>query len=643
MKPLPILVLAVLGTVIHPGLAGAAVEVRQQAGGVPRDAVTVGDLVYLDEGPAVRTWRLSSDGSTAPQPLSVTAPLPGLIQGLAIKGNVLFASWRGDNPTGELALYSLADPERPVFLRHFSYSTNPFRSPGGIVLAGDHLYLADSESGVFTLDVTDPLDPAVISTLETFGLQRLAVTGTVLVAWGRSFLGGLLVETLSLADPANPASVGFYSGGNLFSGAVAGDLLVLVGDGMDVVSLADPANPALLANEPSVVGMGVLLHGGRAYVGTPQGLQVWNLTNPGSPVEVGVTPAPVERTLVAKGLAGDRALFFTETGQGLELDLAAVDAPVVDHSFDLPVGADSTGVVPTAGGVLVSDFYSGLRVAGPGLASVGRLDPPIFQGAFEDVAVEGNLGLLAAWGSGLLTVDLTDPAAPSQLGLLPFPFATAVAVQGSFAYLVSSTNGGVFAVVDLTDPANPQQRGSFNISKGLDVVFHQGLALVADEAAFGTGGLRVVDAGNPDQPQQVSHYTTCDSAGGVAAQGNLVAVACRDGSLHLVDLANPASPVQLGVYTDPEMFLQGNAVALDGTTAYFGHNSGIDVVDISQPGSPVLRRRLALAGAVRDLTLAQSGMVWAAAGPAGVYQLEASLFNDGFESGDTAAWGRAVP
>jgi len=641
-------IVAVVGILLAgPALGSAAGLVKLQAGGEIRDAVVVGDIAYLAAGASISVWQLSSDGATAPTHVATTEPLPGLVRGLAVSGDTLFATWATPAPYGELAVLSLADPLNPLHQLDFQYSTSSFLRPAGLVAIGDVLLMTDPESGLWVLDVSDPLAPSVTSTMFAAPSDQLVLNGSYVVGMGAGF-SGFLVEVLDVTVPSAPTSVGFYSSfGNYASAAVDGDLLVLIGDGFEVVSLANPAMPAWMATVPS---SGAYVHGGLvrgdlAYLGDDDGIQVWDLSDPTNPAAGALVSAPADRTKIGAThpvTGGTEALLFTETGRGLALDLSTPATPTLEHTFDLPVGSDPWDVAELADGSLaVADFYSGLRIADDALASLGRVDPGIAMGGYENVTVAGTTAYVASWGYGLLTMDVADSGAPSSLGSVEIPYASAVDVVGDVAFVVTSTNGGVFQAVGVTDPALPALRGMLGISHGWDVVAHDGMALVADQTNGGTG-LKVIDVANPDAPFELGSYTACDSARGVAADGDLAFLACADGSLHVVSIADPALPTQVGVYSDPGTYMPGTAVAVSGSIAWFGSDIGIDLVDVSDPTLPVLHRRVELPGAVRGIFLDEDGNGWAAAGLAGVYRIERVMLADGFESGGFDAWSGVV-
>ncbi|MGH2751933.1 MAG: LVIVD repeat-containing protein [Actinomycetota bacterium] len=111
---------------------------------------------------------------------------------------------------------------------------------------------------------------------------------------------------------------------------------------------------------------------------------------------------------------------------------------------------------------------------------IGRLALPHFQN--EDVDLGGDILLIsndAAESTGILyVIDISDPANPSilathQMGgnpLLGGPGHTASCVLDCrYAWV---TDGGSIRVIDLTDPANPVNKGTFATPAGGDVATH---------------------------------------------------------------------------------------------------------------------------------------------------------------------------
>ena len=631
-----------------PSLTVANDMLAAQAGGELGDAVVSGDIAYLGQGPSISVWKLAPDAVEAPSLVTITDPLPGLVRGLAVSGDYLFATYRTSYPDGSLAVFSLENPAVPVHRFDFEYVDSSFQSPGELVVVGDHLFLADGEAGVFSIDISSPMQPVVVGHVFNFGLRRLALSGSHLVGWGAGWLG-FAVEVISIADPAAPTTAGYYSSWGQFNdAAVEGDVMVLVGDGFEVVSLADPTFPASLTTVPGsgTYVRSLLLRDGIGYLGDENGVQVWDLSDPANPVAGVQVASPADRTecsVIHQTSRGAEALMFTGNGWGYTLDLGDADEPELDYTFDLPAGTDSTAVVDLGDTLVAADFYSGLRVLDADMNSLGRYEPGIPMGGYEDLDVEGSTAYMTSWGYGLLTIDLSTPGEPTPLGSLEIPQASGVDVKGDLAYVVSSSYGNAaLYITDVSDPSMPTIRATMPVSKGLDVLNVGDLVFVADQYGAGEGGLRIFDVSNPDSPAQLGHYSDCNSANGVAVSGDLALLACSNGSLHVLSIEDPAMPTQLGVYEDPDTYFQGQKVALLGATAWFGHDIGVDLVDISDPAQPTFLERLDIPSPVRGISIGSDGNPWVASSSAGLYRFAPAIFANGFENGTTSAWSLVV-
>jgi hypothetical protein len=101
------------------------------------------------------------------------------------------------------------------------------------------------------------------------------------------------------------------------------------------------------------------------------------------------------------------------------------------------------------GGLVVVD------VSNPAAPAItGTLDTP---GTARGVAVAGSYAYVADQGAALQVISVANPAAPTLAGSAAIPGCQAVAVAGSFAYVV---DGAALQVVDVSDPAAPVLLGS---------------------------------------------------------------------------------------------------------------------------------------------------------------------------------------
>lgn len=188
---------------------------------------------------------------------------------------------------------------------------------------------------------------------------------------------------------------------------------------------------------------------------------------------------------------------------------------------------------------------------------------------------------LVCYGEGafLVTADVTDPAAPVELGRLQLPYIlTEVTMLDELAFV--ETDEGLWRIFDLTDPSAPQQIGSMPLPGGLyDVDF------VGDLAYLGTGtGLHIVDLTDLAAPTIIGTWDDYWSVPHVTVRGDYAYLAAHYGDFQVVDISDPTQPFT--VYSD-EFQGYGWDVVLVGDYAYVV-NGHLRIYDISDPSSPTL-------------------------------------------------------
>ena len=176
----------------------------------------------------------------------------------------------------------------------------------------------------------------------------------------------------------------------------------------------------------------------------------------------------------------------------------------------------------------VADFFAGLRVidvsnpAAP--VEVGFLDT---GGLWFDVAVVDGMAYIAG-GAGLHVIDVSNPASPVEVGVLDTPGrAKGLAVVGDVAYIADDT---ALRVIDVSNPAAPVELGSVDtpaFATSVSVV--DGLAYVATSLL--DFGLRVIDVGNPAAPVELGglgeDVVDVDVVGGLAYVATFTAAGLR--------------------------------------------------------------------------------------------------------------------
>jgi hypothetical protein len=227
-------------------------------------------------------------------------------------------------------------------------------------------------------------------------------------------------------------------------------------------------------------------------------------------------------------------------------------------------------------GLLIDENY--MYTAGDAgfqVLDISNPSKPLLVGTYRtegpyasDVAVSGSYAYVAAgfWG-GLTIIDISDPSSPIYVGpYLTSDAVDAVAVSGDYAYLAAGYAG--FQAVDVSDPCAPVHVGGYD-TKG----FATDIALTGNYAciAAGSGGLQIIDISNPSEPNLVGLHYALGYAHGVFVSGNWAYVADGMAGLHIFDISNPSTPTRLGGY-DTEGY--AHSVFVLGSYAYVADGEG---------------------------------------------------------------------
>ena len=261
------------------------------------------------------------------------------------------------------------------------------------------------------------------------------------------------------------------------------------------------------------------------------------------------------------------------------------------------------------------------------LITVGAIET---TGTANHVDVVGGLayvtdGCSSAVG-GLRILDVSNPAAPVQLGSLDTGDAQAVQVVGGLAYVAgvaracsASTFPSGLRIIDVSDPAAPAELGRLDTFEAWDVEVVGSLAYLAD----GDISLRIIDVSNPAAPVEVGRLDLAgevEDARGVEVVGSLAYLADASDVLRIVDVSNPAAPVQLGVLAMPDSALD---VEVAGGLAYVAaFRAGLRIVDVSDPSAPVEIGSISLGGGANGVELV--GQLAYVSGSSGLWVIDVS-------------------
>ena len=286
-----------------------------------------------------------------------------------------------------------------------SYDTNDAL---GITLSGNYAYVADGNSGLLIIDISNPSNPTFKSHYDTPGsVYGVALSGSY--AYVADYNLGLWI--IDISDLSKPTFKGSYDTPSFASGVALSGNYAYVADGLSglqIIDISNPENPTFKGSCDTLgQAFGVAISGNYAYVAGGSSLQIIDISDPANPTFKGS--------------------YYTNYG---------------------------------ASEVVLSDNYAYVA-ASAGLQIIDISDPsnPTFKGSYDTpgwayaVALSENYAYVADFESGLQIIDISDPSNPTFKGLYDTPdHAYGVTVSGNYAYVADGASGlQIIAINILTD------------------------------------------------------------------------------------------------------------------------------------------------------------------------------------------------
>ena len=442
-------------------------------------------------------------------------------------------------------------------------------------------------------------------------VEGLLPTATALGQPATPTESGPLSTSVPTQQPTEPGFenaitlLGQY-GGSSFAVAVKGAFAYL-GQGPRLVTL-DISNPAAIRFIsrsdllPGVV-QDVEVEGVYVYVTTRySGLHIFDISQPEKPVHISAVEP--ENPGCGSIVLQDGKAFVACNVSGLFIvDVSTPTMPLVLSSGEIP-GAMLAISVRDQMAYLVDASKEGVRVVDVGDPSnpkeVGFFDADLIPTTYKvmpwSMDMCGDQLCLAVFNYGLVVLDVSDPTNPTMIGgQTPFS-PSGIICDNDTAYLLSDLDG--VRVFDLTNPAQPQQIGMMPTSVGgfeftiqetveRNQYLADGKLFIPDQAR----GLTIVDVRDPRSPTRIGQYVSPvpDWMFDIEVVDKIAYVASRYAGLRIVDVTNPDNMVELA-YDDErkDLHLQ-NPVDIDMYNDYAliaDANTPFLLWDVSDPNSP---------------------------------------------------------
>lgn len=527
-----------------------------QIGGESRALASHGNLIYLGSGPRLLVIDVSEPAN--PHKVGESQILgDSTIRAIEISAGHAYVS----TGTGGLWVLDLSDPLHPAISAHLDM-------PGeiqGMAVEGDFVYLADGFGEFHILDASQAQAPQLIGSIPVEGIPR-----NVFIADGYAYL--------AVDDQHNQTG------------------------GLLVVDVRDPASPRRASFRFTRNGLAVAVVESHAFFFNYQGLLVYDVSNPENPKDLAYLPNPFDSFYDDMAVMGDLVYLkgdFCQLGRCFEgYNLANVGDPqnLYFHFFDSPPTIDRSAMTRgrafvVRDGLIFQARPYGLEIRPAADPMEGKLIGS-FQtlGRVTETALAGDLLFVVDTHRNLHILNVSDRVQPQVLGFLVIPpasscsrcYTTAVdlVAAGDQAYYWDILEDELW-VIDARDPAQPRAAGHHVLGEGL-----WGGIASAGHLVYVAGGhyegfsLEVVDVSSPARPRQVSYtemtgprgtgpleivaakskvYVTLNDCNEIACFGSLTALDVSDPGAQLYARSIPVPGARHVTVDDDFLYVAGSA------------------------------------------------------------------------------------
>ncbi|MFX1301331.1 MAG: LVIVD repeat-containing protein, partial [Promethearchaeota archaeon] len=381
---------------------------------------------------------------------------PGEVLSIDVQGRTLYASINQTSASNAFRLFDISNPSdiSQISMVGSWQFQEPVAVSGDLAAMGGGL---PGSEGVGFYNVTNPFSPIIGSAIYLDGnFTDLEFQGHYLYVANFDSPSSLSFRVIDVEDPNAPVLLPMgYLSPNVHGLTVEGHFVYLAEglSGLNIMNITDPRTPIPVdvVNTPGNA-MDVIVDGALAFIADGTGgVQIVDISNPSVASIIGSYDTAGEARKLA--LQGD-TLYVADSSNGLVvLDVTDPTHPILIDTIPISYAwdVDLYGEIVCIGGSAGIYTY---RV-GLGMAMIPLIG--VFDGGYEinDVRVQGDVAYVAAGSDGLLTIDVSDPAAPILLDNYSIGVTDVkkLDVQGNIAVLIEESAVHVFNVLD---PSNIQ-------------------------------------------------------------------------------------------------------------------------------------------------------------------------------------------
>jgi len=506
------------------------------------DIVVKGEFAYVAAGDAgVKVVNVSN--ISAPQSGTYVDETNDYATALDLNGDYIYVTYRNKG----LRQYSIS--ENPGFPHFEQIEKNVPGEPQDVMVSGNMVYIASGSKGLQIVDLGNIAEPKVYAQ-DTAGTAK-----GVFVLGNYAYIadGGKGLQIIAINDPGNPALLQtINTNGDATSVFVAKlkaqndeeRTYAFIANGkqglliVDITDIDKPVNVATFTTNGAANH--ILVREQRAYLLTEgNGLMTLDISIVSDPKEISSqsTPGQARRFFLRE----DGIAFIADYGRGLRiLDISDEENPQEISFFDVPVTARV--LLQRFPEAYMVDGINGMWILDLGEDPLAPIPLTLFPtpGESLNLALMGQRAYIADGSAGMAVVDLTNLFAPTLAGSFPVENAVAVALRGSYAYVVTGERKDLH-ILDIENPEEIREIGKFNTAgKAIHIALSGGYAYISE----GTDGIEVVNIQDPTDPSITSIGTAFNSrdARSIMFRGSYAFIADGPAGMKVFDMESPAQP-----------------------------------------------------------------------------------------------------
>jgi len=526
--------------------------------------------------------------------LGATHTLGGSNSGITISGNILYYTEGAD-----VVIADITNPQSPQTLSRWRDA-----EPAQMFHLHVHnqlLYIPISSfDGIKILDVSDATHPRKVGTIPLLFINNTAYLPDSIGVKGTTayITDGKYLRVVDVSVPSEPVNTAVITPTNTFV-----DNLTLSGNyafvtsgssatprELVVIDITIPTSPTVVTRLPlgSNYPFGITISENVLLVTDEEGVRVFDITNPRSPLQRSLFTAPELQPRSRAAVNGN--LVYVGHSPLHVIDISNLSTPTLTGVADYQtVGYELYNKGNTV--------YLGSRFSGLALLDVTNRAAPTFVKTVgeltyaQDVAPLDSERAYVASLDALWYVTAAGTAMTTRAVWQPTTnYVNAVAVNAQALYVIGADKESYLAelyIFNISNPGTPVYIKTIPLND-----YYAGSVTIFGQRLYAASlfNITVFDISDPVDPQLLGVAATPRDKNirSLAANGANVYAVLGD-TLHIFDATQPATLPLVTQYS----LNYGNAVALYQQNAFIAQSPpGLEIVDIANPANPQQRKIL---------------------------------------------------